>query len=85
MNTAHEATDDMADFKPLRTAECYYRHGCKGPCDQGDKPCQCPDACEQEDQSNSADATFIPFLLVMFLFFILACVSLWHVIARVYE
>jgi hypothetical protein len=27
--------------------------GCNGPCQQGDKPCPCPMACEREDSEMS--------------------------------
>jgi len=86
MSTAHEGADDTMDFVPLRTAEGYYRHGCTGPCDQGRKPCPCPQACLQdEDQSNSGDATFIPFLLILCVFFALAVMGIWHMVERVYQ
>jgi hypothetical protein len=29
----------------MNTDPGYYRHGCTGPCNQGDMPCPCPESC----------------------------------------
>jgi hypothetical protein len=31
----------------MNTDPGYYRHGCTGPCNQGDMPCPCPEACRR--------------------------------------
>jgi hypothetical protein len=48
----------------MNTDPGYYRHGCTGPCNQGDIPCPCPESCfiriEEEDHHAGFGALFWP-------------------------
>jgi hypothetical protein len=48
----------------MNTDPGYYRHGCTGPCNQGDLKCPCPQSCfirvEEEDPHAGFGALFWP-------------------------
>lgn len=53
----------------------YFRHGCTGPCDQGDLPCPCPQSCfiRVEDEDQHAGFGVVVWPLVSFV----AVLAVW--------
>jgi hypothetical protein len=59
----------------MNTEQGYYRHGCTGPCDQGDLPCPCPQSCfiRAEDEDHHAGFGVVVWPLVSFV----AVLAVW--------
>lgn len=52
-------------------------NGCNGPCEQGNLPCPCPEACERYKENDKISSVFLALLCTALVCLVASITVLW--------